>query len=433
MGLLLKGSPENLVKSVLLLIACLCAVALALSQWHPAASNLAGSFLLRVRGAAPVVCPNQTVYVRVSNGSASVAEAPARVSIVDGELDECAVPCDVLQLGNLTSLSEVDKINCNVRYFNMTQMLTTLAAHKGQAWVQYSGDSLIRNQFVTIAEEILGLEVETIPHARGICCSLDGLARNSSDRCIMWTSHDFDIQDRSTLTWERARKALREKTADFCITYEHHIFITDAFGLLPLLFRPGEIQPLVVVYDMGLHSISHGSSRLAFRHSAETLTEKLRAVRLQQREEGYQKWANETRGKIVSTDRPMFTRFIYHMPTALTEEVFTFVDPLRRNERVELFVKILEQHTERNADLYDVVDTSRLTRFIDRRHNWMQLKVMDGIHPYWPFYHLVTLLDFNYISGLFSLCANKDDLEYLEGKEMNAKKDEMWKIHGWGG
>ncbi|GAQ81176.1 hypothetical protein KFL_000730130 [Klebsormidium nitens] len=401
MGAVLEGSPANLAKTILLLIGCLCAVA-GLSQLRPEGRDLTGSFLLRVTGSASFLgCRNQTVFVTFSNESASAApvggdaesvatraqlrEGVAPLSIVEGELEECEVPCDILQLGNLTSLSEVEKVNCNIQYFNMTQMLTLLAAHKGQAWVQYSGDSLIRNQFMTIAEEILGLEANTIPHTHGICCTLDGLARNSSDRCTTWIGTDINPQDPSTYTWERARRALRDKTADFCFTLLDNIIVTDAIGAVPLLFKPGEIHPLVVVYDMGLHSMFHGFSQLGYRHHLETLTEKLRAVRQQQLEAGKaRKWANETGVQTVSSEGMMFTRFIYHMPTAYTEDIFKFVDPLRRNERTELFVKILEQHVAKNEDLYSVVDT------------------------------------------------NRDDLEYVEGKEMYAGEAKMRKVHGWG-
>jgi hypothetical protein len=341
--------------------------------------------------------------------------------------DSCPVPCDVLQLANLTRLEDAPKINCNIEFLTVGDLGRFLAAHKRQPWVHFVGDSLLRLQFGVIVGELAGTLPEsgnpTSPIA-GICCPSEGL--NGNDSCRTWTFADenWEVSEGP----ERVRKELALGDVDFCITYSALQFHRNAMTQLEALF-PGDevsVQPMAVVYNMGLHPIYMGHSQLAFRKDLENLTERLRAIRTRQK------------GEQVSENR-VPTRFLYHTITAYSEEVFGFIDPLRRNERTDLFVRIQETHFERNPGVYHVVDANRLTRYLDWRHVWARLKMVDGIHPAKPFYEILSLLDYNYIlRGLVSFCTKPDDLEYQEMEVANYSDEQkpiieaLRRVHGWG-
>ncbi|GAQ81178.1 hypothetical protein KFL_000730150 [Klebsormidium nitens] len=336
--------------------------------------------------------------------------------------DSCPVPCDVLQLANLTTLADVSKVNCNVEYLTPWDVGRFLGARKNQAWLHFTGDSMIRRQWQSIAAD-LGVEIDTEP-LWAVCCK-DG------KECKTWEYKDIN--------WEAKRVAglvtgaLRDEGFEFCVTYTPVQFISQVVENFDTLFQADMVQPFAVVMNMGLHHIYHGQGQLAYRADLEALTARLRKVREVQR----------------GSDGVTKTMFIYHTLTAYSEELFGFIDPLRRNERTELFVRQQEEHFRATGgSLYRVLDSHRLTKYLDKRHFWHQLTFGDGIHPGLPYYQIASLLDYNFVvKGVISFCTNADDLEYkplalhansgrmldkeAEGDEVENLKA-MRRVHGWG-
>ncbi|GAQ81948.1 hypothetical protein KFL_000950240 [Klebsormidium nitens] len=340
------------------------------------------------------------------------------------EQDACLVPCDILQLANLTSLDQVQKVNCNLEFSSVADLGSFLAERKGQAWLHVMGDSLLRYQFASMVED---LSSDTAPDfVSGICCrSSDprngtGLERGA---CKTWTLVDQDWDPRRTR--ELVKENLEEGGFDFCMTYFGVQFILQVLSYNEYFFQQDSIQPLAVIYNMGLHHIMYGQGQLFYEKDLEKLTIQVTQILEQQ----------NASLAVSGTKGLHLTKFIYHTMTAYDEEIFQYVDPNRRNERTDLFVKVQERHFAVNK-VWKVVDAYRLTKYLDRRHTWLQVTPGDGIHPAKPFYQIMALLDLNYIvRDLESFCTKVDDLEYKEfliDHEDTELAENMRQRHGWG-
>ncbi|GAQ81946.1 hypothetical protein KFL_000950220 [Klebsormidium nitens] len=278
--------------------------------------------------------------------------------------------------------------------------------------------------FLSMVDDLGGENVRDF--VTGVCCR-SSAPRNGTGfergACKTWTLDDQNWDPKRTR--ELVKENLEDGAFDFCITYFGSQFIIQVLRYSDSFFQPDSVQPYAVIFNMGLHHIFYGQGQLSYQNDLEKLTIQVTQILEQQ---------NASRAINGTTGLPL-TKFIYHTMTAYDEERFPYLDPIRRNERTDLFVRIQERHFADNK-VWKVVDANRLTKYLDKRHVWLQVKHGDGIHPTKPFYQTMALLDFNYVMrDLESFCTNADDLEYKEflidhqDKELEAN---MRKRHGWG-